>query len=92
MVQALTAKNEFYLNYEALQVVVKKVGIVKDEAELAVMLNFYHDLGMIVKHGSTVVLKAQWLIDLFKRLITIPRYEDLVSNEFCTVFTACIMR
>ncbi|XP_022807201.1 uncharacterized protein LOC111344257 isoform X1 [Stylophora pistillata] len=41
------------------------------------MLNFYHDLGMIVKHGSTVVLKAQWLIDLFKRLITIPRYEDL---------------
>lgn len=80
VVQALIANNRFYLNYEALQVVVKKVCIVEDEAELAVMLNFYHDLGMIVKHGSTVVLKTQWLIDLFKRLITIPRYEDLCRD------------
>ena len=45
------------------------------------MLDFYHDLGMIVKHCSTVVLRAQWLIDLFKQLITIRSFNDMVRNK-----------
>ena len=49
------------------------------------MLNFYHDLGMIIKHGSTVVLQAQWLIDIFKQLITIPRYKNMV-RKYLNVF------
>jgi len=40
------------------------------------MLNFYHDLGVIVKHGRTVVLQAQWLIDLFKQLITVRPFHE----------------
>lgn len=80
VVQALNGNNTFYLNVKDLQVIVKEVCFVKDETELGVMLDFYHDLGMVVKHGSTVVLQAQWLIDLFKQLITILRFEEVVRN------------
>ena len=44
------------------------------------MLEFYHDLGMIIYFGgqglvdqtlrSTAILKPQWLVDMFKRVIT----------------------
>ncbi|XP_022798204.1 uncharacterized protein LOC111336388 [Stylophora pistillata] len=77
VVQALKGNHTFYLNIKYLQAIVKEVCFVKDETELGVMLDFYHDLGVVVKHGSTVVLQAQWLIDLFKQLITIPRYEEV---------------
>jgi len=42
---------------------------------------------VIVKHGRTVVLQAQWLIDLFKELITVKPYDELVSY-FNRVFTS----
>ncbi|XP_022798203.1 uncharacterized protein LOC111336387 [Stylophora pistillata] len=77
VVQALNGNHTFYLNVKDLQAIVKEVCFVKDETELGVMLDFYHDLGVVVKHGSTVVLHAPWLIDLFKQLITIPRYEEV---------------
>ena len=57
-----------------------KVCQISDQQEFTTMLNFYHDLGVIVKHGRTVVLQAQWLIDLFKQLITVPPFEKLVSK------------
>ena len=81
MIQALVANNTFYLNIKDLQTIVQEVCFVEGEPEVGVMLDFYHDLGMIVKHGNTVVLQAQWLIDLFKQLITIPRYKDVVRNN-----------
>lgn len=49
------------------------------------MLNFYHDLGVIVKHGHTVVLQAQWLINLFKQLITVPPFNEVVSKSLRTL-------
>ena len=45
------------------------------------MLNFYHDLGVIVKHGSTVILRAEWLIKLFKQLITVRCFDDMVRRK-----------
>ena len=45
------------------------------------MLNFYHDLGVIVKHGNTVILQAKWLIELFKQLITVRRFRDMVRRK-----------
>ena len=45
------------------------------------MLNFYHDLGVIVKHGNTVILQAEWLIKLFKQLITLRRFDDMVRRK-----------
>ena len=53
------------------------------------MLDFYHDLGMIVRHGNTVVLQAQWLIDVFKQLITIRPFNSLVRNNNLLATNQC---
>ena len=45
------------------------------------MVDFYHDLGIIIKHCSTVIVSAEWLIDLFKQLITIPPFDKTVRSE-----------
>ena len=54
---------------------------IDEEDELKTMLKFYHDLGVIVKHGSTVVLQALWLIDLFKQLINVRPYDERVNSD-----------
>ncbi|CAH3140179.1 unnamed protein product [Porites lobata] len=43
------------------------------------MVNFYHDLGIIIEHRSTVILSTQWLIDLFGQLITIPDFTKMAG-------------
>ena len=45
------------------------------------MLNFYHDLGVIVKHGNTVILQADWLIKLFKQLIPVRCFDGMVRRK-----------
>ncbi|KAJ7384884.1 hypothetical protein OS493_019564, partial [Desmophyllum pertusum] len=77
VVEALVAKNIYHMNLEQLQTYAKEVCFIEDEDQFHLMLNYYHDLGMIVKHRSTVILKAQWLIDLFKKLITIPPFDKV---------------
>ena len=69
------------MNLAQLLTVTKRVCGIDDEEELSTMLNFYHDLGVIVKHGRTVVLDAQWLIDLFKQLITVRPFNEVVNNN-----------
>ncbi|KAL9962679.1 hypothetical protein ACROYT_G031802 [Oculina patagonica] len=81
VVEALVAEKIFFLNLKQLQTIAQKMCFIESEDEVDVILDFYHDLGMIIKHRSTVVLKAQWLIDVFKQLITIPRYEDMNSKD-----------
>ena len=51
------------------------------------MLDFYHDLGKIVKHRSMVVLRAQWLTDVLRQLITIPTFKEKVRNKNIEVQT-----
>ena len=56
--------------------------------EFETMLEFYHDLGVIIYYGAvstpsrvlqdTVVVKPQWLIDMFKRVITTHEPRDKV--------------
>lgn len=55
--------------------------MITNQKDFDAMLDFYDGLGLIVRHGSTVVLRAQWLIDVFKQLITIPCYEEMVRNR-----------
>lgn len=54
---------------------------VTDYKEVMTMLEFYHDLGTIIYYGSgktaidnllrnTVILDPQWLIDMFKHVIS----------------------
>jgi len=64
-----------------LLTITKRFCRIDDEVELKTMLNFYHDLGVIVKHGRTVVLDALWLIDLFKQLITVRPFDEMVNND-----------
>ena len=78
-VDALVAKQIYFMNLDELLSVIRQVCHITAEEEVTTMLNFYHDLGMIVKHGQTVVLQAQWLIDLFKQLITVPLFDEAVS-------------
>ena len=87
VVEALVARQIYHRDLDQLVSVINDVCSIDDEEELTAMLNFYHDLGVIVKHGRTVVLQAQWLIDLFKELITVKPYDELVSY-FNRVFTS----
>ena len=80
VVEALLSMGTYYMDLDELLGYTAKVCQISDKQEFTTMLNFYHDLGVIVKHGRTVVLQAQWLIDLFKQLITVPPFEKLVSN------------
>ena len=82
VVKALIAKKVYYLNLEHLQGIIQKVCFIEDKDEVAIMLDFYHDLGMIVRHRNTVVLRAQWLIEVFRQLITIRPFDERVSKTF----------
>ena len=81
MIEALIAKQIYYRDMEQLQDYAKKECFIEDADEFAAMISFYHGLGMIIKHRSTVVLDAQWLIDLFKQLITIPHFDKMVYQN-----------
>ena len=80
IVKTLVEQNTHYIDKDKLQTYAKDDCLITDEDEFITMMNFYHDLGVIIKHRSTVILKAQWLIDLFRQLITIPRFDDAVRN------------
>lgn len=77
IIEALVAKGTYHMDFDQLLTVTKKVCEIDDKEEMMAMLNFYHDLGVIVKYGRTVVLQAQWLIDLFKRLITVRPFDEM---------------
>ena len=70
------------MSAERLQTYAKEVCFIDDEDQFHAMLNFYHSLGMIVKHRTTDILKAQWLIELFKMLITIPPFKKAVEKRY----------
>ena len=78
VVDALVAKNINHISLEQLRTHARNVCFIEGRVEFNAMVKFYHNLGMIIKHRSTVILKAQWLIDLFKQLITIPPYNKAV--------------
>ena len=87
MIEALLAQQIYHSNLKQLQNYAKKHCFIEDADEFAGMISFYHGLGMIIKHRSTVVLKAQWLIDLLKQLITIPHFDKMVRKLTCFKFT-----
>jgi hypothetical protein len=87
VIEALIAKEIYHTNLKQLQKYAKKQCFIEDTDEFAVVISFYHGLGMIIKHRSTVVLKAQWLIDLLKQLITIPDFDKMVRKLNCFTCT-----
>ena len=90
-VDALVAKQTYFMDLDQLLSVIRQVCDIEDEEEVTTMLNFYHDLGVIVKHGGTVVLQVQWLIDLFKQLITVRPFDEAVSVAYCSCVSICCL-
>ena len=74
----MVAKDIPFLGLKELRTIVREVCFIEDETKIDFMLDFYHDLGIIVKHRNTVILKSQWLIDIFRELITTPNSKDEV--------------
>ena len=92
VVDALVAKQTYFMGIDRLLSVIEQVCHIKDEKEVTTMLNFYHDLGVIVKRGQTVVLQARWLIDLFKQLITVRPFDEAVSVvEYAFISVFCFL-
>lgn len=82
------AKKVYHVKTKDLRNLIEEVCKIDDEEEIMLMLDFYHDLGQIVKHGGTVVLQTQWLINLFKQVITVPRREKQVRCKYsCFLFS-----
>ena len=90
VVQELVAADVCFLKLDQLKEIIRKVCYIETEDEAATMLNFYHDLGKIVKHHNTVILQAKWLIDVFKKLVTICPYDELVRIK-CEVHDYNVM-
>ncbi|KAJ7358686.1 hypothetical protein OS493_022123, partial [Desmophyllum pertusum] len=94
IIEALVAKRIYHMNLEQLQRYAREECFIDDEDEFTTLVNFYHDVGLIIKHCSTVVLKAQWLIDLFRQLITIPpplSMEPVNSKHWLEVATTGVL-
>ena len=78
----MIARDVYYSSLEQLEGIIQRVCFIEDEDEVAIMLDFYHDLGVIVKHRNTVVFQAQWLIEVFKQLITIRPFDEMVREKY----------
>ena len=72
----------YYLSITRLRMYAEEKCFIHDQAEFTTMVNYYHDLRIIIKHRSTVILSTQWLIDLFGQLITIPDFTKMVGDTF----------
>ncbi|XP_030845158.1 uncharacterized protein LOC752124 isoform X2 [Strongylocentrotus purpuratus] len=95
--EALAADKINYMSLDQMKELTQPVGM-ESERELLTMLTFYHDLGYVVYYGGIedqqsllrdmVILNPQWLIDVFKQVITIldPAERDgIVSDAWTTL-------
>jgi len=82
VINALLSEPVYFLSIKKLRTLAKEKCFIDDEEEFTTMVNFYHDLGIIIKHLSTVILSTQWLINLFGQLITIPDFTKMVRKAF----------
>ncbi|CAH3180967.1 unnamed protein product, partial [Porites lobata] len=80
VINALLSKPVYYLSITKLRNHAKEKSFIDDHEGFTTMVNFYHDLGIIIKHRSTVILSTQWLINLFGQLITIPDFTKMVPK------------
>ena len=79
VIAVLTEKEEmFSVQVDELKNIARAVCGVMTDKEFDEMLSYYHDLGVVARHRNLVVLKAQWLVDQFKKLIVIPPHGKQV--------------
>ena len=86
ILQAKRKLKEWIDLHEAKRIASEECNIV-DDKEFRTALNFLHDKRILIHFSDTpaleklVVLNPQWLVDVFKKVITIPPYES-EENEF----------
>ena len=73
-----SAAGRFHLTLDEVRDVARQECFIEDDKQLEAMLNYYHDLGVIVRFKDTVVIDSQWLINILKSLITICPYREQV--------------
>ncbi|XP_078317592.1 uncharacterized protein LOC111120698 isoform X2 [Crassostrea virginica] len=74
----LVAEDTTHASFDQIQELARNVGIT-DEDEIKIMVNFYHDLGVLIYYGSagtidnvlrnTVVLQPHWLVAMFRSVV-----------------------
>ncbi|XP_022787935.1 uncharacterized protein LOC111327889 isoform X1 [Stylophora pistillata] len=77
--KALKSRTEggtFFLTLEEIHTVAQEECYIEDNEQLDTMLNYFHDLGLIVRFTDIVVLNTQWLVNLFKKLISTCHFEE----------------
>ena len=68
---------------KARQIATEECGISDDEETIRTLLNFLHDQRVLIHFSdspelkSMVILSPQWLIDVFKEVITVKSWEDV---------------
>ena len=78
-----TMKNERYhcISLAQAKHLASKVCIINNDREFFTLLNYLHDLRLLIHFDDTaelndvVVLDPQWLIDVFKKVITVTPYH-----------------
>ena len=77
-----TLKNERHqISLVEAKHLASKVCIINKDSEILTLLNFLHDLRLLIHFDDTselndvVVLDPQWLIDVFKKVITVRPYH-----------------
>ena len=91
-VKKLKAGEKLFMTHEEIGQVAKQECFVEDDKQLDAMLNYYNDLGLIVRLSDTVVLNTQWLINLFKKLITTCPFQEQVGIKVVSKLNICLRR
>lgn len=74
-------KGHKWISLERAKQIAIDVCDISDEKQFMTLLNFLHDQRILIHFDETqelnelVVLDSQWLIDVFKQVITVRRYE-----------------
>ena len=88
--KAVQAKKEVgnkRISLESAKDIAKKDCNIVDEKEFETLLNYLHDIRSLIHYEDTVqlnklvVLEPQWLVDVFKKVITVKPY-DPQEKEF----------
>ena len=79
--QVMKEEGREWITLERAKEIASKVCKIDDDQEILTLLNFFHDQRILIHFDDTpelnklVVLDPQWLIDVFKKVITVKRYD-----------------
>ena len=82
VLHALKGSEYKYISLEIAKNVASTVCNVNDSEEFETLMNYLHDLRRLIHFGDSpelnklVVLDPQWLIDVFKKVITVKPYDS----------------